>query len=215
MACWRSPIWGVGALIACAQLALASAGCAPDCATDDDCGAGAICVNGQCQKLAAPASDAAPAHDAALADHASGDAAGFDQRRSDSAPGHDSAPPRDSATPHDATAATDAAGSDANTYPGQIGAACQGSGECTTPFDAYCDLSAPGGYCTAGCTYGGSSLQCGSHADCYCTFSDGSGCAEARCFRTCWFYNECRDGYSCDSPDWFNVEGSDDLCYHY
>jgi len=216
------------------------AACAPPCSTDADCGEDGLCINGECkQRSGDPATDAGSSDAAAAGDGATAtDRAAPDQARADTGTAADAARPdttttSDSAAPDtaqqidaaapdagaDADAATiDSGASDSATAadaatPGRIGDPCQDHSDCVEPFGAYCITAWSGGYCSAPCTWNGFPGECGMDAECYCEDLIGGDCFVATCYRTCWMYSECRDGYRCETPDWLGFYGDEDLCY--
>lgn len=127
-------------------------------------------------------------------------------------PGTDSGTPpgTDSGTPPGTDSGTPP-GTDAGmpTRTGAVGSGCETDADCTEPAGATCmtmvggggfSYEFPGGYCTAECTAGSGSSQCGAGADCYSIGFGGFG--TAFCAKTCSTDADCRadEGYSCMAP---------------
>ncbi len=92
---------------------------------------------------------------------------------------------------------------------GAVGSGCATDADCTEPAGATCMTMVgsggfayefPGGYCTAECTAGSGSSECGAGADCYSIGFGGFG--TAFCAKTCTSNADCRadEGYTCDAP---------------
>jgi hypothetical protein len=100
------------------------------------------------------------------------------------------------------------------TEPGGIGGACADDADCSaaggmclmTIGSGAFAYTFPGGYCTAPCTGGSGSTECGAGAACYSLGTRGY------CVKTCASNADCRvaDGYMCMSPPF--VGGSTMYC---
>ncbi len=95
------------------------------------------------------------------------------------------------------------------TRTGAVGSACASDADCTEPAGSTCytmvgsggfGFTFPGGSCSAMCTPGSGSSECGAGADCFSVGFGGFG--SAFCAKTCTSDADCRtdDGYSCMAP---------------
>ena len=118
------------------------------------------------------------------------DTAQHDARQPDSS-GHDARRP-DAAT-------ADAGGTQAQ--PGQVGAPCTDSAQCTELSGARCYTDWPGGYCDKVCDWDNYE-DCGTNAYCACEDLGMFRCRAASCYHLCESVADCRSGYSCiDAPN--------------
>lgn len=92
---------------------------------------------------------------------------------------------------------------------GAVGAACASDADCTEPAGGVCQTVVgggrfsyefPGGYCSAMCTAGSGSSECGVGADCFSVGFGGFGFAF--CAKVCLSDSDCRtaEGYTCQAP---------------
>jgi hypothetical protein len=92
---------------------------------------------------------------------------------------------------------------------GAVGAACASDADCTEPAGGVCQsvvgsgrfsYEFPGGYCSAMCTAGSGSSECGAGADCFAVGFGGFGFAF--CAKVCRSDSDCRtaEGYTCQAP---------------
>lgn len=117
--------------------------------------------------------------------------------------------PVDSGTPTLMDGAVDMSDGAIPTRMGAVGAACAGDGDCTEPAGGVCQsvvgggrfsYEFPGGYCSAMCTAGSGSSECGTGADCFAVGFGGFGFAF--CAKVCRADADCRtaEGYTCQAP---------------
>lgn len=120
-------------------------------------------------------------------------------------PGTDSG----STTPGDDAGGTGTDSGGIPTRMGAVGSACASDADCTEPPGATCQTMVgsgrftyefPGGYCSAECTAGSGSSECGEGADCYSVGFGGFGFAF--CAKMCRTDADCRvdEGYTCRPP---------------